>query len=512
MRELTELRGECFKHYDLEDGKGTQRLVAKAGPIHYKDGRGDWQDVSTRIENGRVDKCAYSMELLVDKVGYKGVDPKGKEVELELTGVSYKAPAIVGNRATWEEIEKDVNFYIEFTPKSIRVKRVLKTQSANKTAVFRSLREEGAAGKVVHLGIDGEGKKTKLIITEQPTGVTNEKRITQIFDNKVMKMDKATRKRKWSADVVYPVIIDPTSTFEIAANVDDGYAFGRAPLATPSPWTTTGRSPATYYGRIFWVYDTSVAAHIKTGNWLRFALSGIPQSSVISTATMKMYGGSMYASTQFIVQASDSGNPPNPTAGADVVSPLNTVGQTQLPAFTAPITNKTNKGQYSLLEVNVQNMVQSLVNSYSYEGASYMLFFLNAYSSGTYLIATAPGNIVYQRNWGTSKDAELVIEYSFPVATANLVSRVAVYVKGTSSLVSRLVVYKESLVSLVSRAVVRQEASAVLVSRVVVLKEIVSNLLCNIVVTEVTSAARFELDSYVTSMISMDSKPIKRNA
>ena len=70
---------------------------------------------------------------------------------------------IVGNRATWVEIEKDVDFYIEFTPISIKAKRVLKTDTANKTAIFRSLREKGAEGKLVNLATSDQYDQVMLI-------------------------------------------------------------------------------------------------------------------------------------------------------------------------------------------------------------------------------------------------------------------------------------------------------------------------------------------------------------
>jgi len=124
MKELIEKRTQNGKVFDRGDGFHEHHY--KTHTIHYKDTEGRFQDISMDIDNGGVHKCDYDVDLYTDRVGYHGTDPNGKKIELELTGVTYKAPIIKANVATYKNIENGVDFEIDFQPGQIKVNRILK--------------------------------------------------------------------------------------------------------------------------------------------------------------------------------------------------------------------------------------------------------------------------------------------------------------------------------------------------------------------------------------------------
>jgi len=391
--EIIEKRTKYSKTFDI--GGNQKRLVVKNRPVHYQDEEGKYQDISTEILNGKVDKCEYNIELLKDKIGYRGIDPNGKKIELELVGVNYKIPKIEGNRATWEEVEPDTDFYIEFTPDVIKAKRVLKKATANKTAIFRSLREKGSLGKLINLGQDATGRNTKIEVTEQPTGVTDEKLITQVFQDKVMKMNPETRKREWSSDVTYPVTIDPTSTFSIATDADDGAAFSY-------PGIVDYLRNSVNYKQLQYISPPNQT----WAAWLRFTGITIDQSETINSATLKTYmvvrGYGVRSYTGYVRARADGGQTPgNPTAASQVINPTSTTG-TGVTATINNTGNNTSKGAYGLNEFDVKTMVQNLVNNYAYSNGEMVFYLTHLSGYNVYL---------YHRDWGTTKAAELVIEY-----------------------------------------------------------------------------------------------------
>jgi len=391
--ELLHKRTENSKLFDLENGE--KQLRVKMTPYHYRDANGDWQDCDCSVVNGKMEKAPYKIQLYTDKVGYYGVDPNGKTIELELENVTYKEPVVNGNTVTWEEIEPNVDFELQFNLMGIKVNRILKNPSANKGCSYRSYREEGCAGSVRHLGADATGRNTELNILEVPTARPNENRITQAWTGKIMKMNPATRKREWSNDVSYPVRIDPTSTFNIAVGADDGrglaFSFGAVTQVLPS---------APY----MFAYQDGTQS--KTGMWLRFTGITIPYTATINSATLKTYAVSIGLSgVSFTVSADSRQSPGNPTKGTQVTGPSNVL-VTKVndnvtwfePSFFS------NKSEYLQKDITVTSMVQTLVNNYDYYNGE-MVFYTNRSS-------LSPALAIYGRDWGTSKDAELIINYT----------------------------------------------------------------------------------------------------
>jgi hypothetical protein len=413
MRESKSLRTLRSKTYFLDTYGTRRRLVSYLENIHYQADSG-LEEIDMNISDGKIHKCDYDIELLEGKVGYKGTDPKGKKIELELLDVVHNPPEIDGNVAIYKNVSKDTDLQLIFLPDKIKVLRILKSNKAPLIARFRSNREVGAAGKLAHMGVDGKERRTKLTIDELDISET-EKTITQIFDNKVIKTDPKTRKREWSEDITYPVVIDPTSTFLISPNADDGYAKGGA-----YTWST---GIYTYDSGIFNTNNNvpiaqSLVPGSETGSylqwyavgWTRFTVAGIAQSTTIISATLELYGGVQSwgnAPMSVTIRAEDASDPPNPTNNTTCIQhESRSIGYSTYNTWSNTPVATNNTSGYLDNSDNITSMVQALVNGYDYSTPKHMLFYQKAFRRDSQNNAR-----LYHRNWGATKAPKLIINY-----------------------------------------------------------------------------------------------------
>lgn len=209
LEEIVEERTLFAKVYDR--GGGRRRMVASQTPIHWQDEDGKFQDIDTTIEDGKVWKCSYEAELLKGAVGYRGTDPKGGPMGIELLA-DYVEPEIEGNRAVYKDVMKDVDFVIEFYPNGIRANRIVKSAEGERECHYKITRPAGADGKIANMGQDSKGQKAELETVEEPCVAESDDVMQKVFVQKwtgrVAKMDEKTRKREWSDEVEYPVMID----------------------------------------------------------------------------------------------------------------------------------------------------------------------------------------------------------------------------------------------------------------------------------------------------------------
>jgi len=396
MKELKHKRTMNTKMFDMEDG--THRLVSRINNIHYKKPDGTLDDISCDINGGKVDKCDYGVKLMRGKVGYTGTDPSGKKIELELADANYSKPKIKGNTATYEEVTPGCDLQIVFLPTKIKVLRVLKNARAEKVATFRSLRQAGAVGELINRGVDADKRNTKLIV-EEIAGSGDEKLIRQTFTGEVMDIDPTTRKRLWINKPTYPITIDPTSTFSISANAQDGQvSFGLLSALYPNY----------NYNKIF-----SLASIIFSGGYFRFNVTGISQGSTVNAATLKLYTTDNNVHNTLKVWAENASDAASMTTKTTAVPRFGTPTTIGSPVTTTSLngTGQRNQiGSYALSNINVTNMVQLLVTAYDYTSA-HMLF-----AGVTQGVATGQAPGIYNRDWGTSKDAELVIDFTAPTS------------------------------------------------------------------------------------------------
>ena len=398
-KEIINGRGLHRKIFDVS--KKDKVLVCTKNPLHYEDMNGNYQDISTNIENGRVHKCNYDVSLFTDKIGYYGTDPTGKKIELELKGLAYKTPRITKNKALFVNVKRDVDFELTFDPRGIKANIYLKTATADKTTLYRSYREAGAIGKLNNLGVDAKGRNTKLTITEVAKGI-DEKEITQVFDGQVMKLNPITRKREWSNQVTYPVKIDP-STFFAGGSGQWNRGFGY-----PSPYSTIA---STNHAKITNL-STGTPYFAKTGAWIRFTGITIPQTSTINSAYFDIYRCNPNYGNGWIAgfNIGTTSNPATPYYARDCTTMSN---KSYYGFSTGTATGGgtvTNKNDYFNSVFDVSTEIQSLVTNYDYSNGV-MAFYPKTNSYGGDQSAH-----VYLSMWGTTKEPTLVIDFTPPAS------------------------------------------------------------------------------------------------
>jgi hypothetical protein len=178
----------------------------------------------------------------------------------------------------------------------------------------------------------------------------------------------------------------PTITLNIAGNADDGGA-----QVTAGGSSINNAATVVYIGNGGGIFNVS--------GWLRFTGITIPQSSTINSATLKCYAHGNWASINMKIKLDSRQTPGNPSTTAQVTNPTNVQG-TVSTTVTYPTTYPF---PWSLYSIDVTSLVQGLVNSYGYSNGE-MVFYASTPTLGSAKL--------YQRDLGTSKDAELVIDYA----------------------------------------------------------------------------------------------------
>jgi len=439
MQELVQQRTLCSKTYDLGDYE--RRLVCSQEPMHY-DNNGVLEDINMCVENNGVHKCGYDVDLFTDKIGYYGTAPDGKAISVELEEI-YVEPVIDGNKVTYPDVSKDTDLVIVFQPLSIRVNRVLKSKNAKKSVIFKIKREEGLEGDLRSLGADAEGKKTKLSVAENLTGVKDEVQYVQTWSGDVAVMNPTTRKKEWSnkdEDVKYPIEIDPTVDFKPSSGSNNKTAYGTI-VTQSGPYqgyvkfstfstnnfndhilnpktikvsAPTPTSPPTYlYG------------YRKKGAYTRFVVT-IPDGSNVTSASLNLYCCDADVPTygHTVKVKIDNRNPTTiavPTTVKQVFQPANV----EITTETISITNKGNifnKTAFDLYNdgsgsIDVTGQISNLITNYDYSSGGEMIVYTNSpippdWGPPPTKIQTGIG--IYGRQWGTTKAPELSITYSAP--------------------------------------------------------------------------------------------------
>jgi len=212
LHEIKKLRGENNKTYKLDNGQYQLQGFKKA--IHYKD-NGELKEIDPNIEGDRVTRAPYIAVLTKDKIGFTFKKKETNEevvIQLDRLGdkeIPYQLPLINGNRALYEDVDKDINILIEFSNTGGRMFRILKSPEAEKKAIFHiKQNDKGLKISPRFFGSDSKGRplelKTKLILETD-----YEVYIEDIFTGNIILVDEKTRVRSLSDKVEYPVHIDP---------------------------------------------------------------------------------------------------------------------------------------------------------------------------------------------------------------------------------------------------------------------------------------------------------------
>lgn len=210
--EIEAMRTEFSKTFYVTDTE--RRLVSSRSPLHVKDKKGKWVDITCEIKNNKPINCPYKATMLKDKIGYKVDYGKGRIIEMEILDLPYKQPKTENNTAIWEDIIKDMDVVLSFEPNFIKLLRILKSKDAKETINYKIVLNEKAADHIEFIGHDAENKVVHLEQKEISSKSVKrkgrklvEKVISDTFIPEVTEMDPKTRKRYWSKNVKYPVVI-----------------------------------------------------------------------------------------------------------------------------------------------------------------------------------------------------------------------------------------------------------------------------------------------------------------
>ena len=213
--EIKAERTEFSKTFYVTDTE--RKLVSSRSPIHVKDKKGNWVDITCEIKGNKPINCPYKASMLKDKVGYQ-MQQEGENgkffVEIEILDVPYKKPEVEGNTAVWKDITPNVDVVMSFTPNNVQFFRILKNKKSRKTFDYRLVLDEKKAEHIAFGGQDAEGNAVHLEQVEKSSTKIKrkglnlvEKVITDTFMQEVTTMNEKTRKRSWSKKMTYPVVI-----------------------------------------------------------------------------------------------------------------------------------------------------------------------------------------------------------------------------------------------------------------------------------------------------------------
>lgn len=196
----------------------------------------------------------------------------------------------------------------------------------------------------------------------------------------------------------------PTITANIANNADDGYAFFSTVSPIGTSFIRTGSWLAVTGGG--WTTKT-----YKKTAWTRFTGITINNAVTITSASIKLHVNNRAINMQGKVHIDNRQTPDNPTTPQQVIYPtINTGGNITFTLITV-IGTYADKSSYLLQEINVTNLVQNLVNQYTYNNGE-MVFYYSGVGYNQWYIYPREWSVTTPLVWDGGGGAKLVIEYS----------------------------------------------------------------------------------------------------
>ena len=420
--ELVEMRQATSKTYQLPNNQ--HKLVAGLSHVHYKDDPNNpdnqsdgqpnrWKDIDLTIldVNGKkvIKKAMYDLEIWTDRVGYTYTSKYSGRVDVELIKVNN---GFVGNNFTirqdgnklfWDGVGQDLDLYVDAGIDKVEIFKVLKSGRAAKKLKWKITEDIGGRARFITKIVGKDSAKNALNI--KTTIGTKTKKIGRTlneynsfeFDEEWTGeigeiLDPTTRQKTWTTNVVYPVVIDASTTASIDTNWDDGHSY-----------TIFNGSSTTFSA---WVSASAKCGQNSVGStrhWrdlgLRFAGVSIPRDSSITSATLKVFVDSLTGNTQNIKWYGDNtGN-----AAAWSLSNLpKGINKTPVGGHAwTPVSTGTNS-------IDIASAVGAIVHDSGWVSQNAMRF-------GGLNPRTTYGSVsIDDKNSGTGKSATLVIVYDPP--------------------------------------------------------------------------------------------------
>ena len=228
--EVVERRQLRAKVFDLGDGKRQYRtgIAVVHTPSDYGAfTHGDphtWDEVN--LEIGPDFNAWYTVKRVGGKIR---VDFKrGGHIDVDLDGTPFPAPVVNGNKLEWDDIEPDLDIWMEANGAQVEFYKRIKAPGAR--SLKWNFRENAGRFKVQTNTSGMDAKRRQLHITHvvtprKPVGQDETWGFTETITGKTLVRNRTTRQKEISADITYPIVVDALITEDIVAEGDDGFMF-----------------------------------------------------------------------------------------------------------------------------------------------------------------------------------------------------------------------------------------------------------------------------------------------
>ena len=305
--EIVKKRTINAKHFYM--GSGRYKCLSTLGAVHYQDptDKMKWKDIDLTIEpDMTVHKAPYDIEIFTDRVGYSYTSKKGGKIDVELESVAGQpvdnfTVRQEGNVVWWKNVANGVDLKVILRPLKVEIFKRISNALAPRQFRWKIKEDIGAKANFIRKTAGGDEKKQALEIVNQVVGekiIGNRK---EFFFNEEWtgrvgeKINKFSRQKKWTGNVVYPVVIDATTQELIVANIDDG----DEQLAYAGWFSITSLAPPQ------WLAGWSDSFDYQFHGGIRFRTLGIPQGATINSAILKLKVSSLVSTPQIKIYADD---------------------------------------------------------------------------------------------------------------------------------------------------------------------------------------------------------------
>ncbi|PTX53681.1 YD repeat-containing protein, partial [Melghirimyces profundicolus] len=238
VKELKKKRTATAKFYELEDGR--QQVEVSSSPVHYRDDKGNWKEIDTRIQDTNKPGFSYGNEknTFQSFFGKKSdqlvkFQLKKRHLTLGVKGKEKKlTPETKDNTITYPDVFGEADLVYDVTPTSLKEKIILEKAPEDATYTF-TVKMGGVEakkqkdGSIAFYRKSGEGDPVFIMPKpfmmddkddpSSPYGKVWSDKVTQSVEQKGSHIEitvKADEKWLKSDDRKYPVVIDPTIKVE----------------------------------------------------------------------------------------------------------------------------------------------------------------------------------------------------------------------------------------------------------------------------------------------------------
>lgn len=248
-REIIRLRrinSKTFHIKDNSDGTHTFTCRKSIAPMHYYK-KNQWHDIDLNFEDKEthyeMNKSLMTVIVEKDKIKYSHRSREYGRVDVELQSIGNITefnikPRVSCNQIFYDQVIPGLDIKVQLGPIRTFLFKKISDDTIPKKFVWKVSEDKKSFCNLVREtnGVDADNNSTKMNNsitnevekTSSETGnLFNEFLFLEEWTGEVSKIiDSKTRKKEWSREVIYPVIIDTDVHENIVADNDDGSELG----------------------------------------------------------------------------------------------------------------------------------------------------------------------------------------------------------------------------------------------------------------------------------------------